>query len=111
MEQAEPNKGHEAIARLVHLGKGLAVITQNVDNLHQDSGVPESQVIELHGNASYATCLSCQTRYEMADLEQRFTRHGRIDPCSRCGGSRKRAKCSRSPHSGIPATCPPIAIL
>ena len=58
LENARPNKGHLAVARLVEQGKGLAVITQNVDNLHQDSGVPENQVIELHGNASYARCLS-----------------------------------------------------
>lgn len=94
LENARPNKGHLAVARLVEQGKGLAVITQNVDNLHQDSGVPEDQVIELHGNASYARCLSCQTRYEMADLEQQFRRQQRIDPCSRCGGIIKTATIS-----------------
>ena len=94
LENARPNKGHLAVARLVEQGKGLAVITQNVDNLHQDSGVPENQVIELHGNASYARCLSCQTRYEMADLEQQFRRQQRIDPCSRCGGIIKTATIS-----------------
>jgi NAD-dependent deacetylase len=53
----EPNAGHYGVARLVASGKARAVITQNVDNLHQDSGVPADRVIELHGNASYATCL------------------------------------------------------
>src|SRR5579862_8215432 len=53
---AAPNAGHFAVARLVASGKARAVITQNVDNLHQDSGVPASQVVELHGNASYAVC-------------------------------------------------------
>ncbi len=94
MENAKPNKGHEAIARLMGVGKGLAVITQNVDNLHQDSGIPENKVIELHGNASYATCLSCQTRYELADLEQQFLEHQTISPCSRCGGIIKSATIS-----------------
>lgn len=94
MENATPNKGHEAVARLVEIGKGLAVITQNVDNLHQDSGIPDDKVIELHGNTSYATCLSCQTRYEMADLEQQFREQQRIDPCSRCGGIIKSATIS-----------------
>src|ERR1700744_3410388 len=55
----EPNAGHYAVARLVAAGKASAVITQNVDNLHQDAGVPEGQVIELPGNASYAACLDC----------------------------------------------------
>ncbi len=94
MEHAKPNKGHAAVARLVELGKGLAVITQNVDNLHQDSGVPDDKVIELHGNASYATCLSCCTRYEMADLERQFRQQQHIDPCSRCGGIIKSATIS-----------------
>ena len=94
MENAKPNVGHRAIARLVQEGRGLAVITQNVDNLHQDSGVPDDQVIELHGNASYATCLSCGLRYEMADLEAQFQRQQRIDPCTRCGGIIKSATVS-----------------
>jgi NAD-dependent deacetylase len=78
----------------VELGKAIAVVTQNVDNLHQDSGVPDDRVIELHGNASYATCLSCALRYEMADLEAQFRRHQRIDPCGRCGGIIKSATIS-----------------
>lgn len=94
MQGARPNAGHRAIARLTEAGKTLAVITQNVDNLHQDSGVPDAKVIELHGNASYATCLSCGLRYEMADLEAQFRRHERIDPCSRCGGIIKSATIS-----------------
>jgi NAD-dependent deacetylase len=94
MERARPNTGHRAVARLVELGKAIAVITQNVDNLHQDSGVPDDRVIELHGNASYATCLSCALRYEMADLEAQFQRHQRVDPCERCGGIIKSATIS-----------------
>jgi NAD-dependent deacetylase len=94
MEQAEPNAGHHAIARLVETGKSSAVITQNVDNLHQNAGVPDEAVIELHGNASYARCLSCEMRYEMADLERQFRQQERIDPCSRCGGVIKSATIS-----------------
>ncbi|MEZ5550275.1 MAG: Sir2 family NAD-dependent protein deacetylase [Pseudomonadales bacterium] len=94
IEKAVPNKGHYAVARLVELGKSPAVITQNVDNLHQHAGVPDDQVIELHGNASYATCLSCGTRYELADLETQFRQHQRVEPCSRCGGIIKSATIS-----------------
>jgi len=94
MENAKPNKGHEAVARLVASGKANAIITQNVDNLHQDSGVPDDLVIELHGNASYARCLSCGTRYELADLEQQFHRLKRVEPCGRCGGIIKSATIS-----------------
>ncbi|MGI8839904.1 MAG: SIR2 family NAD-dependent protein deacylase, partial [Caulobacteraceae bacterium] len=59
---AKPNAGHFAVAALVARGKAGAVITQNVDNLHQASGAPTDKVIELHGNASYATCLACGLR-------------------------------------------------
>ena len=83
---AKPNSGHFAVARLAAAGKVSAVITQNVDNLHQDAGTPADQVIELHGNASYATCLSCARRYELADLREPFLREGVIPVCGLCGG-------------------------
>jgi len=94
MESAKPNKGHDAIAKLIRDGKATAVITQNVDNLHQDSGVGADRIIELHGNASYAKCLDCDTRYEMAHLEQQFTGTGRVAPCGTCGGIVKSATIS-----------------
>lgn len=94
IERALPNKGHLAVAQLVREGLVASVITQNVDNLHQDSGVPPSQVIELHGNATYATCLSCATRYELADLEHEMRLSGGIGPCRRCGGIIKSATIS-----------------
>src|SRR5580698_8863959 len=49
-----PNEGHKAVAALVARGLVSQVITQNIDNLHQDSGVPAEQMIELHGNTRYA---------------------------------------------------------
>jgi NAD-dependent deacetylase len=91
---ASPNAGHFAVARLIAAGKVSAVITQNVDNLHQDSGVPADRVIELHGNASYATCLACHTRYELADLEEGFVTQGEIPTCRWCGGLIKTATIS-----------------
>lgn len=94
MEHAEPNKGHLALARLVEQGKCSAIITQNVDNLHQHSGVPDDKVIELHGNASYASCLSCTTRYELAELQQQFESMGEVQPCHRCDGLIKTATIS-----------------
>jgi len=91
---AKPNAGHFAVARLIASGKASAVITQNVDDLHQESGVPAAQVIELHGNASYATCLACHTRYELADLEAGFVNRGEIPTCRWCGGLIKTATIS-----------------
>ena len=91
---AKPNAGHAAVARLAAAGKVSAVITQNVDNLHQDSGVPADQVIELHGNASYATCLSCGLRHEFAELKPAFVEQGEIPSCRACGGIVKTATIS-----------------
>jgi len=83
---AEPNQGHYAVTRLVARGKVPSVITQNVDNLHQASGIPAAQVLELHGNASYATCLECGLRHELDVLKQSFLGAGEIPMCRDCGG-------------------------
>jgi NAD-dependent deacetylase len=91
---AKPNSGHFAVARLVAQGKVGVVITQNVDNLHQDSGVPEDRVIELHGNAGYAACLECRLRHELADLKTPFLEAGVIPACRACGGIVKTATIS-----------------
>jgi NAD-dependent deacetylase len=91
---AKPNAGHYAVARLVTRGKVGAVITQNVDNLHQESGVPAAQVIELHGNASYATCLDCGLRHELEVLKQSFLGRGEIPHCRECKGLVKTATIS-----------------
>ena len=85
MANAQPNQGHYAIARLVELGKVSHVITQNIDNLHQNSGVPEEQVIELHGNATYASCLSCGKDYELMPLKEAFHANGAVPDCELCG--------------------------
>jgi len=87
----EPNAGHHALARLAAQGRLSSANTQNVDNLHQDSGVPAERVIELHGNASYASCLECGTRYELADLRAPFLERGEIPTCRWCGGLVKTA--------------------
>src|SRR5205814_9413362 len=69
---AEPNRGHRAVDALVRRGKVAAVITQNIDGLHQASGIPAGKIVELHGNTTYATCLDCDERYEIADLRAMF---------------------------------------
>jgi NAD-dependent deacetylase len=91
---ASPNAGHAAVARLVASGKGSAVITQNVDNLHQESGVPADQVIELHGNASHAKCLTCQALYDFDPFEAPFRERDEIPTCPACGGLLKSATIS-----------------
>ncbi len=91
---AKPNESHIAISRLVDSGKVGLVITQNVDNLHQEAGVPAHQVIELHGNAGYATCLICGLRHELADFSDAFLSQGTLPSCRACGGIVKSATIS-----------------
>jgi NAD-dependent deacetylase len=93
LRQAAPNRGHRAVAELVRRGKATSVITQNIDGLHQDSGVPDDMVIELHGNTTYAHCLECGQRYEIEDLRVDFERD-RIVPHCACGGWVKTATVS-----------------
>ena len=91
---ALPNRGHRAVDALVRRGKVNAVITQNIDGLHQASGIPADKVIELHGNTTYATCLDCGARYEIADLRALFERDGTVPPCDECLGHVKTATVS-----------------
>src|SRR5215469_9642315 len=74
LRAAKPNRGHRAVAELVRRGKASAVITQNIDGLHQASGLAEEQVIELHGNSTYARCLDCGRRDEIERLRVVFER-------------------------------------
>lgn len=94
-QAAKPGRGHRALARLVERGKMSSVITQNIDNLHQASGVPHEKVIELHGNGSYATCLDCAARYEIDWVREQFEGAGGIAPdCAKCSGPVKSATIS-----------------
>lgn len=90
----EPNVGHLAVAELVARGRASHVITQNIDNLHQDSGVPEDRVIELHGNTRYAKCLDCGARSELEPIRRHFEATGEPPDCEVCGGMVKAATIS-----------------
>ncbi|MEQ8661814.1 MAG: Sir2 family NAD-dependent protein deacetylase [Gammaproteobacteria bacterium] len=92
--RAAPNRGHRALAALVGAGRMSAVITQNVDGLHQASGIPDAQVIELHGNTTYAHCLDCARRFELAPIISAFERDGSLPTCDACGGLVKTATVS-----------------
>jgi NAD-dependent deacetylase len=94
MLKAEPNAGHRALAKLVEQGRMSAIITQNVDGLHQRSGVPDSKVIELHGNATYASCLDCGHRHELDPIRKAFLGSGKLPLCAKCDGIVKTATIS-----------------
>ena len=92
---AAPGRGHLALASLYRAGKVPAVITQNIDNLHQSSGIAAEHVIELHGNNSYALCLDCRRRYELPWVRERFNEaRERAPDCPDCGGHIKTATIS-----------------
>lgn len=91
---AQPNVGHRALARLVATGRSPAIVTQNIDGLHQASGVPADQVIELHGNGTYATCLNCGWRHELAAIRPAFEATGAPPSCMMCAGPVKSATIS-----------------
>lgn len=94
MRRAEPNAGHRALARLVEEGRMLAIVTQNIDGLHQASGVPDDKVIELHGNATYAACLDCGSRHELDWIRQIFSQDETLPHCMACRGILKTATIS-----------------
>lgn len=91
---ARPTIGHAVIAELARTGRVGAVITQNIDGLHQASGVPEHKLIELHGNGTYASCLDCGLRHELAEVRPRFEASGEAPACRACGGPVKSATIS-----------------
>jgi NAD-dependent deacetylase len=91
---AKPGRGHQALASLYKPGKSPGVVTQNIDNLHQASGIAAEHVVELHGNTTYATCLDCATRYELPWVRQFFDASGRAPSCPSCGGHIKTATVS-----------------
>jgi NAD-dependent deacetylase len=92
---AKPGRGHRALASLYRAGKVRAVVTQNIDNLHQGSGISAEHVIELHGNSTYAHCLDCGKRYELPWVKQQFTANGETAPdCTNCAGPIKSATIS-----------------
>ena len=94
IREALPNRGHRAVAKLVERGLASSVVTQNIDGLHQKSGVPDSRVIELHGNTTYAGCLDCYERYELAPIKAAFEADGTLPVCGACGGMVKTATIS-----------------
>jgi NAD-dependent deacetylase len=92
---AQPGRGHRALASLYRAGKVPAVVTQNIDNLHQVSGIAPEHVVELHGNTTFALCLDCNERYELPWVRQRMDcGNGCAPDCPDCGGFIKTATIS-----------------
>ncbi len=87
---AKPGRVHRALASLADEGRLASVITQNIDGLHQAAGLPASRLIELHGNGTYARCLSCGARHELRAVREALAATGEAPACA-CGGPIKSA--------------------
>ncbi|MDP9136785.1 MAG: Sir2 family NAD-dependent protein deacetylase [Pseudomonadota bacterium] len=94
VSRARPGRGHRALFELAQRGKLSHVVTQNIDNLHQDSGLAPDQVIELHGNGTYAKCLACGQRHEISWARSFIAEHARPPACLACDGIVKTATIS-----------------
>ena len=83
-EDAKPNKAHYALAKLEQEGKLIAVVTQNVDGLHQKAGSKE--VLELHGSAARNYCMDCRKAFDMDYIMDPANCDGYVPKCDKCGG-------------------------
>ncbi len=91
---ARPNAAHYAIAELERMGKLDCVITQNIDNLHQEAGNSPERVLELHGTMKYAKCLECGKRYPREEIELLLDQGVDTPRCNECNGLLKAATIS-----------------
>ena len=94
MRDAEPNAGHKAFADLYHQGKLKVMITQNIEGLHQKSGLPEDAIIELHGTTVTCECLTCGNSISMDEASRRVESGDPAPECEACGGFYKPATIS-----------------
>lgn len=94
MRAARPNSGHFAFVELHRMGKLLALVTQNIERLHQQSGLPSELVYELHGTTTEAVCLSCGDRITSDEACRRVEAGERAPGCRLCGGHLKPATIS-----------------
>ena len=86
MRDAVPNKGHLFFADLAREGKLVGLITQNIDGLHEKSGVPSELIVNLHGSALTVICLSCAARYPAGEIADAADLSRGVPVCARCGG-------------------------
>jgi NAD-dependent deacetylase len=91
---AQPNAAHDALVALERSGKLLALITQNIDGLHQRAGTSPAKVIEVHGTMREVMCLACDWRGPMGPVLDRVRGGEEDPPCERCGGVLKSATIS-----------------
>ncbi|MEM1317419.1 MAG: Sir2 family NAD-dependent protein deacetylase, partial [Pseudomonadota bacterium] len=90
-DAAPLNDGHHACAAILDAAGGEALVTQNIDGLHQRAGVADEDIIEIHGNGTKGKCLDCEAPMSLADAKAQIEETGRSPRCTRCGGLVKAA--------------------
>jgi len=86
MKDAVPNPAHLAIRAIEESGKLLAIVTQNIDNLHHKVGNSPERIIEIHGTAFSVSCLSCGKKYDRDDIQERLNSGVKVPYCDDCAG-------------------------
>ena len=86
MKDAVPNRAHLAIRAIEERGKLLAIVTQNIDNLHHKAGNSPDRIIEIHGTAFSVSCLSCGKKYDRDDIQERLNSGVKVPYCDECAG-------------------------
>ena len=94
MRDARPNAGHHAFVELHRQGRLDALVTQNIERLHQRAGLPPDKVLELHGTTTEACCLDCDDRISMDEACRRVAAGERAPRCRKCDGFLKPATIS-----------------
>lgn len=93
-KNARPNAGHYFVRSLDEQGKLIGLITQNVDGLHADAGLPENKIVELHGSHHKVLCLDCNKAYDPDEIIGRLRGAFSSPKCDDCGGLLKSATVS-----------------
>ena len=87
LKKIKPNIGHTFVEKIINLNdKENYLITQNIDGLHQRSGVPEDKIIEIHGNAIESKCLNCGEKADILDFHAAIKANDPLPKCFYCGG-------------------------
>ena len=86
LENIKPNIGHAFVKKIIGLQKNNFLITQNIDGLHQKSGIPKNKIIEIHGSAIEAACLECEAKQNVLDFHDAIKSKIPLPKCSVCGG-------------------------
>ena len=86
IRDAMPNKGHLFFRNLYDQGKLIGLITQNIDGLHEKSGIPSDIIVNIHGNSLETVCLSCGFLIDSNEVYKQYMEDSEIPLCPECGG-------------------------